>query len=283
MKSVNTNVAPAAGTVLKSADLVGNVIKLVTPETFKEGNALVSLYKDGEGGTAGQYDAEYDEILWSWHIWATNTDFNETAQDLGGVKMMDRNLGALSASIDQPGLAMGFHYQWGRPFPIIGGSAKADGAIQSTLMGTTNSSAWNFNVESSETTGTLAYSAQNPMTFIYASAEAVNTKGEGNWFYYRGETDAPKFWGEAKTMYDPSPVGWKVPGKNGSASTVWASNFTTDLTTWVASKGRYLNANDKMFYPACGDRGAGTTAQSGALNNVTSNGLYWSSTLTGER
>ena len=32
---------------------------------------------------------------------------------------------------------------------------------------------------------------------------------------------------------------------------------------------------------ACGYRGANNTAQSGALNNVTSNGLYWSSTLTG--
>ena len=130
-------------------------------------------------------------------------------------------------------------------------------------------------VESTETTGTLAYSAQNPMTFIYASAAAVGSTGQGNWYYWRGTGAAPAFWGEAKTMYDPCPVGWKVP-----AYTVWENNFTTDLTTHVTGKGRYLNANNKIFYPYGGTRGSAGTAQSGELITVTSNGYYWSSGLS---
>ena len=62
-ETVNTNVAPAAGTIIKSAKLNGNRIYITTPETFTEGNALVSLYKDGEGGTVGHgEDAESSEI-----------------------------------------------------------------------------------------------------------------------------------------------------------------------------------------------------------------------------
>ena len=70
---------------------------------FNEGNAVISLKAD-------------DEIVWSWHIWSTDTprDIN-----INGSIWMDRNLGATSTTPEDPGV-YGLAYNAGNPFPFPG-------------------------------------------------------------------------------------------------------------------------------------------------------------------
>jgi len=274
-ETVNTNVAPAAGTIVNNTvEIEGNYI--VFTATGAQGNALIAL-KNGS-----------NQIVWSWHIWSTMADLEASAQTYpnnAGV-MMDRNLGALSATPGD-GLTLGFHYQWGRPFPITGGSSN-NGAFSSDRMATTNSSVW---VEESTdaTKGTLAYSAANPTHFICASASnylSGTTTVSGNWLWtandYPTAASMPLFWGSAKTMYDPCPVGWKVPA--GGSTGVWATaGFSVETFVWNASeKGRTFNS-PAAYYPATGSRGAGGAPQGsvGALDKIGYYGLYWTSTYNG--
>lgn len=92
--------------------------------TLKGGNAVIAAYSGPDGtGT----------ILWSWHIWVTDTDLAAKAMTLNNEKykdypafyrpvVMDRNLGALTASAYTQAAdnsVHGLYYQWGRkdPFP----------------------------------------------------------------------------------------------------------------------------------------------------------------------
>lgn len=69
-----------------------------------EGNALVALCS-GDG-----------EILWSWHIWVTDSPIEHSSAN--GLEWMDRNLGALSN--DSGDIAnRGMLYQWGRKDPFL--------------------------------------------------------------------------------------------------------------------------------------------------------------------
>ena len=79
---------------------------------IKQGNAVI-----------GAYDAD-GELIWSWHIWAT--DYDPDAEggtvDFNGYTLMNRNLGALAndnSTTDKILASYGLYYQWGRkdPFP----------------------------------------------------------------------------------------------------------------------------------------------------------------------
>lgn len=253
-ETVNTTTKPEVGTIIKSAKIYHNRVVFSTPDNFTEGNALISV-KDAGGN-----------ILWSWHIWATDAPQAQEYKDKDGnpvtPKMMDRNLGALSSTVGEATsniLTHGFFYQWGRPFPIMG------------YEKTTNIDDWTANaIETSETNGTLAYSRQNPARMIYASA--YNTVS-GNWYW----GSAPLFWDtDEKTMYDPCPIGWRVPAGN----TQWTNGFNTDLTTWISNsgkQGRYVTDTPSIYYPASGYRGATNTAQSAEVLLVGVHMDYWSS------
>ena len=262
-ETVNTKTAPTVGTIIKSIRLLNNRVVFSTPETFTEGNALISV-KDASGN-----------ILWSWHIWATSATIE--TQTYGGVNMMDRNLGALcnDSTEAQIGKVYGFHYQWGRPFPMV-----IDVCQKTTLA---RPGTWEENAEKTTAEkGTLAYSRQHPATFIFASAEQVGTDAEGNWYW----GSAPFFWLPVKkTMYDPCPIGWRVPADN----TQW-SGFTKDLTSWTNHvtpvgtqaivNGRFVKETPSIYYPSAGFRGTFLTAQSSALTYIGNYGFYLSSTTT---
>lgn len=238
-ETVNTQSVPAVGTIVKNANLFGNCIQIETPETFTAGNALVSLYKDGEGGTAGQYDAEYDEILWSWHIWATDADIEGNAQTYGGATFMDRNLGAINTTPVLTG-SKGLLYQWGRPFPIKGGYYMVSHPNnESQLTYTTNNSNWNLFEPTTAEVGSLKYSAQHPMTVVHATS--ANPK---NWYWGAH----PKLWRvDIKTMYDPCPVGWKVPKYD-----YWKSLDLTDKYD-TEKRGLWLEIDgQEIYYPTTG-------------------------------
>ena len=115
---------------------------------------------------------------------------------------------------------------------------------------------------------------ENPMTYIGS--------GSGEWCTGTGadESDYTKRWmGSKKTMYDPCPVGYRVPkgGNDGFwATALGTSSSTSTGTKWDSTtSGRHWTLADgttAAWYPAVGCR----YYHSGAFDYVGSYGYYWS-------
>ena len=163
---------------------------------IRSGNAVIGAY-DGSG-----------TLIWSWHIWAADYDPEAAggSVDFNGYTMMTRNLGALAndnSTAEKILDSYGLYYQWGRKDPFIGPSTynAANGASASMYNGGGSRVYMKTEVSSAET-GTLAYAAQNPLTFI------VGVPGsEYDWLWSAHSDD---LWGETKTVNDPCPYGWRV-------------------------------------------------------------------------
>lgn len=187
-----------------------------------------------------------DNILWSWHIWAVKdydadqTAQNVTAKDINSV-MMDRNLGATcnpaalaSPTYEDYSHARGLYYQWGRKDPFVHmrnvngfnpyiSWSDADGTITSSICfytGAFNTSFVKANnaigVANKDYWGAVNYVTANPMVFV-ANGSSYTWIGPGEldpgttavWGKLWGNQSAED--GGVKTMYDPCPVGWRVP------------------------------------------------------------------------
>ena len=111
-ESFGTSTTPTIGDLIKGVTYKDGYIEFETASTFREGNAVIAV-KDASG-----------TILWSWHIWLTDQPQGHTYNN-GAVVMMDRNLGATSATPGDVG-ALGLLYQWGRKDPFLGSSSISD-------------------------------------------------------------------------------------------------------------------------------------------------------------
>lgn len=174
------------------------------------GNAVVAA-RDAEGN-----------IIWSWHIWFPEDDptgdcvILGTANGLfseGQVTMMKTNLGA---TVYTEGLynqgCMGLLYQWGRKDPFPGGIYdyrihdydQIDTTLDGKFVGPANA----VSVATSIANPTTAYGAEGsdwadrndnlwgcPFTsLLVASGNQIYNANRGS-----------------KTIYDPCPIGWRVP------------------------------------------------------------------------
>jgi len=250
-ESFGTDVAPNVGDLVTGVGYKSGYVYFSTPEVFGNGNASIAVRNSK------------DVILWSWHIWCSEEGWNDHVYANNAGTMMDRNLGATSATPGNVG-AFGLLYQWGRKDPFMGTCAKSG----TTLAASTGT--WT----TIKSTQTVDYAEENPMTYIGS--------GSGEWCTGTGanESDYTKRWMESKkTMYDPCPVGYRVPkgGNDGFwATALGTSSSTSTGTKWDSTNsGRHWTLADgttAAWYPAVGCRGN----HSGALNHVGSHGYYWS-------
>lgn len=169
--------------------------------------------KDGEekvnAGNAviGAYDAA-GELVWSWHVWATDYDPEAAALHYAnGYTVMDRNLGALdnkNSTQEEILASYGLYYQWGRKDPFIGPSDYKASKGSSATMYTPTGGRPELKAEaSSAETGTEEYAAGNPLVFITGVAES-----DYDWLW-SGHAEA--LWAaDTKTVDDPCPYGWRV-------------------------------------------------------------------------
>lgn len=197
-ETFGTLTAPNIGDLIQSVSYSNGYITFTTPSYYREGNALIAA-KDANG-----------TILWSWHIWLTDQPAEQVYYNNAGT-MMDRNLGATSASIGDP-LSNGLLYQWGRKDPFLGSATINDYGTAAKSTITLPSS-----VKSDRNHGTIDYAISHPATFI--------TKGSnGDWYYTTSSTTTDKTrWttsDKTKSIYDPCPAGWRVP--DGGDNGVWA-------------------------------------------------------------
>ena len=238
-ESFGTSTTPNVGDLIASAIYKDGYVYFATPKTFKSGNASIAV-RDSSG-----------TILWSWHIWCSAEGWTDDIYPNNAGTMMDRNLGATSATPGSVG-ALGLMYQWGRKDPFLGSSS-----ISSNTLAVSTGS-WN----SVSTQQTVEYATEYPMTFI----DVINDwcMGDGS-----GDTNYAKRWKYSyKTMYDPCPVGYRVP--DGGALGLWQTALTT--TTWDSVNSGILwelADGNVAWYPAAGCR-------HGMLMYVGSSGYYWS-------
>jgi uncharacterized protein (TIGR02145 family) len=268
-----------------SASCSGGFFTVKVPPGSPEGNAVVCI-KRGTTTPA---------ILWSWHIWVTSYNPNITNQTYAnGIIFMDRNLGATTKDLPDVSQwtaasqvktdvgSFGLLYQWGRKDPFPGSaSITTISATAVTGVGTNpiiyDGAGTAYSVASAPTcTGAtptgLASSIANPFTFYYGTDSCTRND---------------ILWGAVKTVYDPCPIGWRVPGKDfwvgldtkkagTSTSNLW-DDFSlfpwSDNTKFI---GRTISGVTGS-YPASGIR----NGSAGGFSYVGVSGYYWSSAVNG--
>jgi len=271
-ESFGTDVTPTKGDIINnSVSLESGYVKFSTPSTINDGNAVIAV-KDAS-----------NNILWSWHIWVCK-DFDpaSTAQvykNSAGT-MMDRNLGATSAAKGDVH-ALGLLYQWGRKDPFLSGNSISsdNGVAASTLS-------WPSSVGSDSSKGTIAYAVAHPTTFI------TENNSNNDWYYTGSSSSDNIRWQKSdkeKGLYDPCPVGWRVPdgGDNGVWSKAFGESSYYLSGPWDGtnrgmefgsgngkSSGMQLGTTSTIWYPAAGCRNDGD----GSLGDVGGIGHYWSCT-----
>ena len=239
-ESFGTDEMPDVGDVIAAASYKDGYICFSTPEIFRDGNAVIAA-KNSKG-----------TILWSWHIWCAEEGWTEQVYYNDAGTMMDRNLGATSATPGDVG-ALGLFYQWGRKDPLLGSSSISE-SVFAVSTGT-----WNVSSYGSYYTSFLTLPEENPMTFY------------SNMYLKDGA------WDSTKMVCDPCPAGWRVP--DGGNDGVWsrASDTSSSFSStglWNSEAGGVnfsgkFGENETIWYPASGGR-------LDSLFDVGWAGSYWS-------
>lgn len=180
------------------------------------GNALIGAFDSG------------GKILWSWHIWVSPDIVNPTTQTVNedfvenwkvnDYDVMDRNLGALANRPvgDNSVASMGLLYQWGRKDPFIGPKYSNDNYTGNGLIDVIHYY-HDWDVKKDPDGGVINYTIQNPTTLIYGSGKKGLSGMANNGGYLWGTDkgfDPSVIELGSKTIYDPCPVGYRVPPVN---------------------------------------------------------------------
>ena len=240
-ETFGTDVMPNVGDLIKEVGYKNGYVYFSTPETFKNGNASIAARNSK------------DKILWSWHIWCSEEGWNDHVYANNAGTMMDRNLGATSATPGDVG-AFGLLYQWGRKDPFLG--AKSATKHEFDFAASTG----NWTSISGEQT--VAYADENPMTFIMDHD------------IYPKSTPLELRWMPTKTIYDPCPEGYRVP--DGGRYGFW---HTSRIEVKLSPEGNgvyWTLADGSMAWYPCTGIIHCTTAD---LSYVAEWGMYWASTI----
>ncbi len=229
---------------------------------WEDSNSLIRNIAYGDGkvtfiatGTEGNAliavkDAE-GSILWSWHIWITDQPKDQTYENdvLGEFIMLDRNVGAIRADRgtgDEWQESIGLHYQWGRKDPLV------QGKINNYYNQLTAGEAIKY-----------------PTYFINSSP-------------WTSETSVNYWHTEQKTMYDPCPVGYRMPpedvwyGFTDNGASQYVNENHVASTTFDNGYWFYCNSSSEVaWYPASG------YFTSAGGRSETSYGYAWSANKSG--
>ena len=246
-ESFGTSTTPSVGDLIKLVSYSDGYIYFLTADTFKEGNAVIAA-KDASG-----------EILWSWHIWFTDQPQGQVYYNNVGT-MMDRNLGATSVTPGDVG-ALGLLYQWGRKDPFLGSSSISSNTVAKSTI------SWPSPVSTNSSRGTVSYVTANPTTFVTAGSSS-----DYDWHYSSRDNTLWTTSDKTKSIYDPCPVGWRVP--DGGSNGIWSKAGFADTEYDSTNKGISfsISSSSTTWYPASGYR----NDNDGGLNSVGYHGRYWS-------
>ncbi|WP_455591748.1 fimbrillin family protein [Bacteroides sp.] len=246
-----------------------------------QGNAVIGIFASPELTT---------ECLWSWHIWRlasepepdiTCTRTPATTAYPTVYQMMPYDLGAFSNTVDDIS-SVGLLYQWGRkdPFPGTGtwSGGEPNNVYGTYLTASNEVGKWEGAYKVSTvwidtTVGTETWAVQHPAVFIKNNSNTYRY----DWVVIRNDA----LWGTPwlstganscntnqgiKSIYDPCPVGYRVPPQD------FATNAS--IEGWTTS-GLTMSGISNNFWLPCGGR---RENDSGSLNLVTDYyGIYYAS------
>ncbi|MBO5419058.1 MAG: hypothetical protein J6A22_03140 [Bacteroidales bacterium] len=241
-ESFGTSVAPECCDLISAVCYKDGYIAFQTSDPYRNGNAVIAAM-DSKG-----------RILWSWHIW-----FTETPKDcyFATKALMDRNLGATSVILGDP-CSLGLLYQWGRKDPFLNSSVIDDNIPAKSTI------AWPDAVKHDKITGTIGFAVSNPTVFIGYNLETKD------WQYNQDDTR----WRTVKTEYDPCPPGYKVPD-GGPDGVFKKAGFSGWFGFNPSSKGIiFASTSPASWFPASGFR----YFDDGSIGYIGVDGYYWSST-----
>ena len=208
----------------------------ITKTNIQQGNAVIAV-KDGSG-----------YIMWSWHIWVTNKNVYET-YTYGDYKFMPIALGQRETN---EGTTCTF-YQWGRKDPFRGATTNG----QTTDIMPSQTSYYS----SIQNPGKFIKGTDSsPYYFNWFSKNLLDLWNVGN-FVTDKTTRTSK-----KSIYDPSPVGFKVPPPAAFYAEMLVRKSSNDFTEG------YKGTVDGDFWRAFGYLGWDT----GSSAKVGEYGRYWS-------
>lgn len=237
---------------------------------------VLTVPETGANGIISVLDAT-NTIMWSWHIWVWEDDLTpvELTNHYGvEYNILPYNLGSKWDDSSKTYIKNWF-WQWGRPNPML-----------LPVKHDTNMSHLNYGklpFKTIECADNITEGIKNPTTF-YA--------GTSNWF--KGNSDS-KFWdalgsgredvNTIKTIYDPCPVGYKVPSGN-----VFTGFTTTGINTETNSQFNIVGSFNKgykfkrnysdilgTFFPASGFRNT-----YGSILYTGHYGYIWTSYIGGD-
>lgn len=236
-------------------------VKATVTSALKEGgNAVVAVKKN-------------NTILWSWHLWIT--DYDPKTDLANGHTVMDRNIGALSAGYQSDHTGV-LYYQFGRKDPFLYATMSKSSTRTTTDAIATSSSA----------AGTdMAYAVNHPTTFIKKKTD--NTYNSDWWTVnnqYNPAVSVNIIWQDpkapkgTKSLFDPSPAGWKIPEGD-----VLSSSMTLDKRSNYCVQFNVASSLGGTFVVSFPDHSS-LSSSSGAPDNSKygSEGNYWSSWQTKE-
>ena len=156
----------------------------------------------------GGYNAD-DELVWSWHIWVTNSNPTTETFMLNGHEVMNINLGAdcnSEGAKDKEKIfgSYGLYYQWGRRTPFVG-------PYEWNFYGNMDARMYNADervlyidyCDCTDETGALTWANDNTLSFIKGNPE------NGYDWLYASHNDT--LWStNTKSEQDPCPAGWRV-------------------------------------------------------------------------
>ena len=277
----------------------------VSSANIAEGNAVIAATK---GGT----------VVWSWHIWITPETLSTLTSIAGNsytYKVTHINLGWISGSVTTTdyqrrsclvkitqsggGLSKTFtivqngaegifedyskqgvntYYQFGRKDPEIPAAAYKSGSDHAAY----DINGGNVSRTYLQTSVAIGTTIQNPLIHYYNSSNygPYSTSQYNLWDANNATTGAS---GQiktktVKTIYDPCPPGFCIPtsdlwykmsGNSGGYSYTGSWDSTNFGLLWEDN-------TPNVFFPAAGRR----QRSSGSLDNVGSNGYYWSASAS---
>lgn len=277
----------------------GNISFKVDRFSIQQGNAVIAI-KDAS-----------NNVLWSWHIWVTDENIDNVIEvtNYQNVKynIMPVNLGwcdddvttyaersckvrftagdaskevtirQVSASITIRGNHP--YYQWGRKDPLRPSNGLAN----------TNKTWYDKNGTSSQSnpaTENFSAGVTCIMNYILKPDVMQNQVSGDNAYANLWSVDNTVYTANdnpvVKTVYDPSPVGFKLPPGNvftGFTTTGGSTSTSSEINgTWSSSSLKGWNfytdssKSKTIFFPASGYR----YRSNGMVSKVSSDGFYWS-------
>ena len=256
--------------LITDVSINGDYLKF-TVGTFNPGNAVIAV-KSGS------------DIVWSWHIWATDDDLSNTtivSTDLHDYTVSPVNLGWVPTGGDgKQGRSP--YYQWGRKDPFIPATDNVSGGnatvynIGNTVITPETITSTSTGIQYEENnSATIADNIKNPIKFYYNSTNnGTCTTSYYNMWDAQNSATGNVASATKKTIYDPCPPNFCVPTGNllyyiGNGGTMSTWDSTNNGATWNTG-----TTGDDLWFPASGCRFRGNANTS----NVNTHGYYWSAT-----